>query len=189
MVTMVGINDIEYRSNISYDTPLSSIPFIYLNNMPTLKFLNVHDANNSMLCENNNTLTFTFEITGGEILETDEIQLCTRQLYTNPYRRRPRRYRLRWCAKSYIKDCDIKWSINRGKILTFTVPFNTPASKCEYSLLHNGARVQYCAPSNIYFRIRRARGDNNVQFSNVIAVPKKSFYNSSAGKYSIHFYI
>lgn len=145
--------------------------------MPIIRLANVSDSNNTMVIGSNNPLIFSVEILSGQLQEGDEVQICTRQLFTYKHLLK-RKYRLRkqWSTKITSENMHDKFIFVAIKESAFDDTqrfFRTGTNTNGSSTL-----------SPIYIRIRRPVFNKGKEvsgtFSNIITVWKK--YNLGEGK-------
>lgn len=158
--------------------------------MPIIRMGSATDTNNTMEISDDNPLTFTVEVIGGELQVGDELQLCAMKLFTYANKEtddgsRIRKYKMRQFAKYTITEEDLS-----KRYLSIAV-----AGEVERRELLRGGGTTTSTVHNYYtkyLRIRRTHPDNpdnNALFSN--AVPFQVFgkwdreTTNSVGKVSI----
>lgn len=144
--------------------------------MPRIRFANAIDTNNTMLISKQNPLTLTVEIMDGSLQVGDQIQVCTRELFT--YRdRNKRKYKLKCQWNTHITNENVS-----SKFISVVI-----VAEVDYSRLFRTNSLTSMTLSPLYIRVRRpiyVNGvDNDASFSNIVTVWKK--YDRSNGKVQI----
>ena len=143
--------------------------------MPIIRLAGVSDNNNSMIINKSNPLKFCIEIIDGALQAGDDVQICTRQLFTYEERNK-RKYKLRclWHTKITAQD------VNSRFIFVTIVDELYLRSQRLYKTNDLGNSSW----SPLYIRIRRPiyQGTTDVDgyFSNIITVWKK--YSLQTGR-------
>lgn len=143
--------------------------------MPIIRLASVSDSNNSMVINQNNPLVFCIEIVDGSLQACDDVQICTRQLFT--YRERnKRKYKLKcqWYTKINANDVG-----SRFIFVTIDDELNQRTQR-----LYRTNDLGNSTFSPLYIRVRRpifqGSADVDGYFSNIVTVWKK--YNLSTGR-------
>lgn len=139
--------------------------------MPIIRLGNVSDIDGTMVITESNPLKFRVEVIGGELQVGDELQLCSRRLYTymnDTGDGRIKRYKLRQFVKYIITEEDLT-----KRYILISVAYNGEIKE----LLRGGGKPNSTVNNYYtkYLRIRRTHPDNpyNALFSN--AVPFQVF--------------
>lgn len=144
--------------------------------MPRIRFANAIDTNNTMQISKSNPLTITVEIIDGYLQVGDQIQICTRELFT--YRdRNKRKYKLRCQWNTHITNENVN-----SRFISVVIP-----AEVDYSRLFRTNTKNTLTLSPLYIRVRRPiyinNVDNDANFSNIVTVWKK--YDRGTGKVQI----
>ena len=145
--------------------------------MPIIRVGSVTDIAGTMLISADNPLIFSVEIIDGKLQIGDEVQICTRQLFTyDEGRRRKMRLRSQW--KVAITDQELN---NR---FVFVPVYATADKKGQRLFRTDSASLSSKTLSALYVRVRRpVVKDGTVVdglFSNVVTVWKR--YNCDTRK-------
>jgi len=140
--------------------------------MPIIRMGSATDTNNTMEISDDNPLTFTVEVIGGELQVGDELQLCSVRLFTyfvSESESRIRKYKMRQFATYFITEEDLSKHF-------ISIAVETDVQRRE--LLRGGGTTTSTVHNYYtkYLRIRRPHPDNpdnNALFSN--AVPFQVF--------------
>jgi len=145
--------------------------------MPMIRVGSVTDINGTMLISEDNPLVITVEIIDGELQVGDQVQICTRQLFTyDAGRRRKMRLRKQW----YVTITEE--NVNHRFIF---VPVAVVSTQVGQRLF----RTDSASPSTktlsaLYVRVRRPVYNDGTEvdglFSNIVTVWKR--YNRGTGK-------
>lgn len=143
--------------------------------MPVIRLANAYDTKNTMVIGPSNPLKFSIEILSGQLQIGDEVQICTRQLFTYKNELK-RKYRLRKQWKTAITDENVN---SRFVYVVISETSDTTGQR----LFRTGTTGNLTL-SALYIRIRRPICVNGKDvdgiFSNVITVWKK--YDLNTGK-------
>jgi len=143
--------------------------------MPVIRLANAYDTKNTMVIGPSNPLKFSIEIISGQLQIGDEVQICTRQLFTYKSEFK-RKYRLRKQWKTAITDENVN---SRFVYVVISETLDTPGQR----FFRTGTTGNLTL-SALYIRIRRPIYVNGKDvdgiFSNVITVLKK--YDLNTGK-------
>ncbi len=143
--------------------------------MPMIRFANAYDTQNTMVIGPTNPLNFSIEIVCGQLQIGDEVQICTRQLFTYKSNLK-RKYRLRKQWKTAITNENVN-----SKFIHVTIA--ETSTDIGQRLFRTGTSDTKTL-SALYIRIRRPVCVNGIEvdgdFSNVITVWKK--YDLNTGK-------
>lgn len=143
--------------------------------MPVIRLANVYDSKNTMVIGPSNPLNFSIEIVSGQLQIGDEVQICTRQLFTYKNELK-RKYRLRKQWKTAITNENVN---SRFVHIVISETLNTIGQR----LFRTGTTGNLTL-SALYIRIRRPICVNGMDvdgnFSNIITVWKK--YDVNTGK-------
>lgn len=131
--------------------------------MPIIRLGAVSDTNGTMIIGAGNLLTFKVEVIGGELQVGDELQMCSRRLYT--YRQGAiKKYKMRAYYAHEITAEDLE-----NRYITFSIG-EAGNEGCVQDMLRGG--LSPCSKHYPqYIRIRRPHPDNpenNALFSNAI---------------------
>lgn len=143
--------------------------------MPRIRLAAVSDSDNTMVISSSNPLKFTIEIIDGVLQIGDEVQICTRQLFTY-HDKKKRKYKLRnqWCTRITEENVNNRF---------IYVTIDDSVSSYNQRLYKTGATGTFTL-SPLYIRVRRPiyAGTTDVDgyFSNIITVWKK--YDRGTGK-------
>lgn len=145
--------------------------------MPVIRLANAKDSNNTMIIGASNPLVFSIEIIDGKLQVGDEMQICTRQLYTYK-NNKMRKYKLR---KQWFTAITSENVNNKYIFVSITDDPNTE----NYHFFTTGNKTgSITTLSPIYIRVRRPLypddPEQDATFSNIITVWKK--YNRGTGK-------
>lgn len=145
--------------------------------MPMIRVGSVYDQNGTMIISETNPLTITVEIINGNLQVGDQVQICTRQLFTyDEGRRRKMRLRKQW----YVTITE--QNVN-NRFIFISIGQN-PSDPGQRLFRTNSASIGTKTFSPLYVRVRRpvlASGtDVDGLFSNIVTVWKR--YNRSTGK-------
>lgn len=144
--------------------------------MPRIRVGAVGDIDATLVPTDANPLNFTVEIIDGKLEIGDQIQICTRQLFTYDEGRR-KKYRLRRMWQVIITDQTVNHRI-------IQVPIYNSGSKKDKRLYKTGNVANHSTLSPLYIRVRRPiiidGKDNDGRFSNIVTVWKK--YDRDTGK-------
>lgn len=145
--------------------------------MPMIRVANATDIDSTFIISSANPLIFSVEIIDGQLQEGDEVQICTRQLYTYNNGTK-RRYRLRkeWFTKITSDNVDDRFIF---------VSIGESSKTKSQRLFRTGAASQNKGTlSPIYIRVRRPVYKDGTEvdglFSNVVTVWKK--YDRASSK-------
>ena len=145
--------------------------------MPMIRVGSVTDINGTMIITEDNPLIFTVEIIHGELQAGDQVQICTRQLFTYDDGRR-RKIRLRRVWEVEITDSMVK---DRFIFIPVAEP---PTKRAQRLFKTGGASPGTKTLSPLYVRVRRPVHVDGTEvdglFSNIVTVWKR--YNRSTGK-------
>lgn len=143
--------------------------------MPIIRLAAVTDKDNTMVISGSNPLKFCIEIISGSLKIGDEVQICTRQLFTYQDRKK-RKYKLRSQWSTRITDSNVN---NRFIFVTIAEAMND-----RYQRLFKTNDLGKTTFSPLYIRVRRPiyAGITDVDgyFSNIITVWKK--YDMASGR-------
>lgn len=143
--------------------------------MPVIRLANAYDTKNTMVIGPSNPLKFSIEILSGQLQIGDEVQICTRQLFTYKSEFK-RKYRLRKQWKTAITDENVN---SRFVYVVISETSDTPGQRFFRTGTTGNLTI-----SALYIRIRRPICVNGKDvdgiFSNVITVWKK--YDLNTGK-------
>ena len=144
--------------------------------MPKIRLGAVGDLDNTMIPSFTNPLKFAVHITNGKLQIGDEVQICTRQLFT--YRNEnKRKYKLRSVWNTPITE------ENKNDKVIFVKIFENVDIPSNH-LFKSGSISAMGTLSPLYIRIRRPIYKNgfdvDAKFSNIVTVWKK--YNLDNGK-------
>ena len=143
--------------------------------MPIIRLAAVTDKDNTMIITATNPLKFAIEVISGSLKIGDEVQICTRQLFTYVDRNK-RKYKLRrqWGIK--ITDSNVN---DRFIFVNIAEAMND-----RYQRLFKTNDLGKTTFSPLYIRVRRPiyAGSTDVDghFSNIITVWKK--YDMASGR-------
>lgn len=144
--------------------------------MPRIRVGAVSDVEGTMIPSVDNPLFFAVEIIDGKLKVGDDVQICTRQLFTYDDGRR-RKYRLRCEWHTPITE----ENVNQRFIFVY---INESSDIGGNRFFKTGNVTEKNTLSPVYVRVRRAifKGDSEVdgEFSNIETVWKK--YNRGTGK-------
>lgn len=138
--------------------------------MPIIELVSVTDHNGTMRCNRLNPLRFTIRVLEGDILPTDEIQICHRQLFT--YKRGHRLYpsgeKVYDRAYKLRKICG--WVAENCSVTDFYV-FEMNGENDLQTLMRSGLPSGNISIMTKYIRISREYGGANGRlFSNLIPI-------------------
>ena len=145
--------------------------------MPMIRVGSVTDLNGTMIISADNPLIFTVEIIHGQLQVGDQVQICTRQLFTyDQGRRRKMRLRKQW----YVTITEE--NVNKRFIF---VPVAVASTEIGQRLFRtDSASLSTKTLSALYVRVRRpvynAGAEVDGLFSNIVTVWKR--YNRGIGK-------
>lgn len=176
--TSTGVEEVTF--------PISSVEGLQenldtLNNktiaMPMIRVGSVTDVDGTLVISETNPLIITVEIIDGKLQVGDQVQICTRQLFTyDAGRRRKMRLRKQW----YV-------SITESNVNNRFIFVSIPESSSTQSqrLFRTDAASPYTKTlSPLYVRVRRpvynAGTEVDGLFSNIVTVWKR--YNRGTGK-------
>ena len=196
--TMCEISSDVNDSEVSYAFPMTNhIPIVPGNNvsltentagtaieinaetkMPIIRVANAYDKDGTMVIGPANPLTISVEIVCGKLQVGDDMQICTRQLFTYDNGRR-RKYRLRRQWHTKITEDNVN-----SRFIYVTI-MDTPRGEFNRFFKTGAAGDKGTTLSPIYVRVRRPiLGDDGIDrdgtFSNIEAVWKK--YDRDTGK-------
>ena len=146
--------------------------------MPIIRVGSVTDINGTMLIGGENPLIFTVEIIDGHLQVGDEVQICTRQLFTyDSGRRRKIRLRKQWYT--------VITEENMNHRFIFVSAGHSADDNARRLFRTNSASPSTKTLSALYVRVRRPvfdSGGTEVDglFSNIVTVWKR--YNRETGK-------
>lgn len=146
--------------------------------MPIIRVGSVTDINGTMLIGGENPLIFTVEIIDGHLQVGDEVQICTRQLFTyDSGRRRKIRLRKQWYT--------VITEENTNHRFIFVSAGHSADNNARRLFRTNSASPSTKTLSALYVRVRRPvfdSGGTEVDglFSNIVTVWKR--YNRETGK-------
>ena len=146
--------------------------------MPRIRVGSVTDVAGTMLIGGENPLIFTVEIIDGKLQIGDEVQICTRQLFTyDDGRRRKIRLRKQWYTT--ITEQNVN-----ERFIFVSAGLSTDAN-ARRLFRTDSASLSTKTLSALYVRVRRPvfdSGGTEVDglFSNIVTVWKR--YNRSTGK-------
>jgi len=139
--------------------------------MPTIRVANVFDTDTTMVISQANPLKISVEIIDGKLQVGDELQVCTRQLFTYDMgKKKKRRLRRQWGTMITEQN------VNEKYLLAFIT--DTPKGD-ETRLFRTGSKSTLGGTlSPVYVRIRRPVYDSNGDeisgtFSNVVTLWKR----------------
>lgn len=143
--------------------------------MPIIRLAAVSDKDNTMIISGTNPLQFTIEIISGSLKIGDEVQICTRQLFTYKENNK-RKYKLRKQWGTRITDSNVH---DRFIFVSIAEGMNDMNQR-----LFKTNDLGDSTSSPLYIRVRRpiyaGKTDVDGYFSNIITVWKK--YNMSSGR-------
>lgn len=145
--------------------------------MPKILLGSVCDLNGTMIMSLTNPLKFAVHITDGKLQVGDDVQICTRQLFTYK-KENKRKYKLRKEWSTLITDKNVN-----DKVVFVEICVD-PADKIQ-RLFKTGNVASFGTLSPLYIRIRRPilnKGGVDIggKFSNIVTVWKK--YELDQGK-------
>ena len=145
--------------------------------MPIIRVGSVTDIEGTMRISEDNPLIFTVEIIDGKLQVGDQVQICTRQLFTyDQGRRRKMRLRKEW--ETQITETDV------NSRFIFVPIAESPTKKGQRLFKTGGASEGTKTLSALYIRIRRPvlidGKDVDGLFSNIVTVWKR--YNRETGR-------
>ena len=146
--------------------------------MPVIRVANAYDRAGTMIIGPDNPLTISIEIICGKLQVGDDMQICTRQLFTYDMGTR-RKYRLRKEWHTKITEDNVN-----SRFIYVTIS-DTPTGADRRFFKTNAAGSNGTTLSPIYVRVRRPiLGDDGIDrdgtFSNIVTVWKK--YDRASGK-------
>ena len=166
--------------NVSLDENDSGTAVVLSANtkMPIIRVANAYDRVGTMIIGPDNPLTISVEIITGKLQVGDDMQICTRQLFTYDNGTK-RKYRLRNQWHTKITEDNVN---SRFIYVTIT---DTPTGEFNRLFRSGALGTKGTTLSPIYVRIRRPiLGDDGVDrdgtFSNIVTVWKK--YDRESGK-------
>lgn len=131
--------------------------------MPTIRLVTVRDTDGSMVISVDNPLTFTVEITSGSLQVGDQLQICSKELYT--YRGcSQKRYKLRRFAEYVVAESDL----DKTTLYLTIAGANSKHPNLEIERLCRGGGInQSCRRYPKYIRLRRTlyHKDNGEEWS------------------------
>lgn len=138
--------------------------------MPMIRVGSVTDLNGTMIISADNPLIFTVEIIHGQLQVGDQVQICTRQLFTyDQGRRRKMRLRKQWyttITEQNVNERFIFVSIAEPSTLKGQRLFKTDSASLSTKTL-----------SALYVRVRRPVYQDGTEvdglFSNIVTVWKR----------------
>ena len=143
--------------------------------MPIIRLAAVSDKENTMIISGTNPLQFTIEIISGSLKIDDEVQICTRQLFTYKGKNK-RKYKLRRQWGTRITDSNV------NDRLIFVIIAEGMNDRSQRLFKTNDLGNSTFSP--LYIRVRRpiyaGKTDVDGYFSNIITVWKK--YNMASGR-------
>lgn len=145
--------------------------------MPRIRVGSITDIEGTMIIGPNNPLIFTVEIIDGQLQVGDQVQICTRQLFTYDEGRR-RKMRLRKVWETVIGEENI------NERFIFISVAQSPTDKAQRLFKTGAASMGTKTLSPLYIRVRRPVYKDGTQidglFSNIETVWKR--YNRSTSK-------
>lgn len=145
--------------------------------MPMIRVGSVTDIDGTMLISATNPLTFAVEIIDGSLQVGDQVQICTRQLFTYDMgRRRKMRLRKQWYT-------DITEQNVNSRFIFVSIP-ESPGTAGQRLFKTDAASPNTKTLSPLYIRVRRPIYDAGTEvdgrFSNIVTVWKR--YNRETGR-------
>lgn len=145
--------------------------------MPKIRLGSVTDLNGTMIVSYKNPIKFAVHITDGKLQVGDDVQICTRQLFTYKSTNK-RKYKLRKEWGTLITDKTVN-----DKVIFVDICVD-PSDKTQ-RLFKTGNVAAFGSLSPLYIRIRRpvldkSGVDIDGKFSNIVTVWKK--YQLAQGK-------
>ncbi len=144
--------------------------------MPIIRVGSVTDIEGTMLISADNPLIFTVEIIDGNLQIGDQVQICTRQLFTYDQGRR-RKIRLRKQWYTTITDQNIN-----NRFIFVSIDEN-PSQKGQRLFRTDSASPSTASLSPLYVRVRRPIFKDGTEvdgrFSNIVTVWKRYDRESS----------
>ena len=146
--------------------------------MPIIRVANAYDKNGTMIINPDNPLTISIEIVCGKLKVGDDMQICTRQLFTYDKGTR-RKYRLRNQWHTKITEDNVN-----SRFIYVTIK-DTPTGEFNRLFRTGSHGTKGTTLSPIYVRVRRPiLSDDGIErdgtFSNIVTVWKK--YDRQSGK-------
>lgn len=138
--------------------------------MPKIRLGSVDDIKGTMIISLDNPLIFTVHITDGKLQIGDDVQICTRQLFTYKQQGK-RKYKLRKMWSTLITDKNVNDTI-------IFVEVKVSLADKSQRLFKTGNFATFGTLSPLYIRIRRpiynkSGHDIDGKFSNIVTVWKK----------------
>lgn len=192
ITTDVNDSEVTYSSLISTHIPLvagknvtletndagTAVEINATTKMPIIRVGAVTDVEGTMRISTENPLIFTVEIIAGKLQPGDQVQICTRQLFTyDEGRRRKMRLRKEW--ETVITESDV------NSRFIFVSVAESPTKKGQRLFKTGSASTGTKTLSPLYIRVRRPiLSDDGIDrdgtFSNIETVWKR--YNRETGK-------
>ncbi len=145
--------------------------------MPMIRVGSVTDVNGTMLIGGDNPLIFTVEIIDGQLQVGDQVQICTRQLFTyDQGRRRKMRLRKQWYTAITEQNVDNRF--------IFVSAGDSSDDNARRLFRTDSASMSTKTLSALYVRVRRPVYNDGTEvsglFSNIVTVWKR--YNRGTSK-------
>lgn len=154
------IGDVDFTNANVMGLPSSGSADTSNDDMPTIRLVTTKIPDKDSPISASNPLTLVVEVSGAPLQIGDELQVCTRKLYTygaTDTTVRSKRYKLRRFAGYVITEADLNNN-------TFYIPIDSKHAICE--MLRGGDKYKFAYSK--YLRVRRPINDNtNAKMSQV----------------------